>query len=222
MLRGALSHERLDSYRQDGGETDLDLLARYAWNMGLCEALYPLLQGLEIALRNSIHSAVADGTGNEWWIDSAASILKPEEQLLVDAAKQKLLKQRKPVEVGRVIAELSFGFWTSLLNTKYEQILWPRFLKGAFPAMPRAIRTRKDISRALNSIRQLRNRVFHHEPIWGIPSLDKRHDEVLESLGWLSPALLETIRLLDRFPEVHGTGCESYRSRIEAYMKTLA
>jgi hypothetical protein len=29
------------------------MLATYLWNRALCEALYPALQGLEVALRNS-------------------------------------------------------------------------------------------------------------------------------------------------------------------------
>lgn len=34
-----------------------ELVARYLWNMALCEALYPSLHAIELALRNTISSA---------------------------------------------------------------------------------------------------------------------------------------------------------------------
>jgi len=53
-LEAILAPERLDAYRQDG-VPPATTLARYLWNMALCESLYPPLQMAEIALRNSLH-----------------------------------------------------------------------------------------------------------------------------------------------------------------------
>jgi hypothetical protein len=53
----------------------------------------------------------------------------------------------------------------------------------------------------LSSIRTLRNRIAHHEPIinW---SLDKRHAEILQLTEWLSPAAAAWCREMDRFDQV--------------------
>ncbi|WP_177420368.1 Abi family protein [endosymbiont of Lamellibrachia barhami] len=77
-----------------------------------------------------------------------------------------LSRQHKVLNPGRIIAELNFGFWSSMLDKCYEQVLWPQLIKTAFPYMPRKIRTRKVLSQQFHKIRQLRNRIFHHEPIW--------------------------------------------------------
>lgn len=45
-----LSEDRLRGYGRPG-EPCRETLAKYLWNMSVCEALYPSLQALEIALR---------------------------------------------------------------------------------------------------------------------------------------------------------------------------
>ncbi|MFQ3241345.1 MAG: hypothetical protein ACI9JZ_001029 [Lentimonas sp.] len=52
-LEHALAPERIDAYRQDGANQPITM-ARYLWNMALCEPLYPTLQIAEVALRNSL------------------------------------------------------------------------------------------------------------------------------------------------------------------------
>jgi len=58
-LRDTISSPRLDACRRLPSDDDLTLLGRYAWNVALSEALYPILQSLEIALRNGIHRSAA-------------------------------------------------------------------------------------------------------------------------------------------------------------------
>jgi hypothetical protein len=49
-----LSVERFQRYSK-GQEGLVPPLARYLWNVRLCEALYPTLNCVEIGIRNSIH-----------------------------------------------------------------------------------------------------------------------------------------------------------------------
>lgn len=42
---------------------------------------------------------------------------------MVSQAKNTLAVKRKPPDPGRRVAELSFGFWTALLDRRYEQVL---------------------------------------------------------------------------------------------------
>jgi hypothetical protein len=220
LLRKAISHERLEAYRQRGTNgDDLNLFAHYAWNVALCESLYPTLQGLEVALRNSINDAATTAYRKELWYDDSRVIPHPREQEAVRKAKDTLIREGKPHEAGRIIAELNFGFWTSLFDVRYEQILWPRLLKAVFPFMPRTIRTRKTLSKRLHRIRHLRNRVFHHEPIWYWRDLIQQHDELREAIGWINPAMLEMIGLLDRFTDVYRRGVESNEEKLRALMQ---
>jgi hypothetical protein len=57
----------------------------------------------------------------------------------------------------------------------------------------------------------LRNRVFHHEPIWYWRDLAQQHAQLLETINWINPAMRSLIGVLDRFPGVHAataTLCE--------------
>lgn len=132
LLREGISHERLEAYRRDSNEADIELMARYLWNIALCESLYPVLQNLEITLRNSIHQSATTYFKNNFWFDNPA-ILNTQQQSSVAEAKDKLRRCGKTISDGRVIAELTFGFWTSLFNLYYEQILWTHLLKLTFP-----------------------------------------------------------------------------------------
>jgi hypothetical protein len=216
LLRRTISHERLEAYRQRGTDgSDLDLFAHYAWNIALCKGLYPALQGLEVALRNSIHDAATVAYQTELWFDNPRVIPHLREQEAIRKAKETLVRDRKPLEAGRIVAELSFGFWTSLLDVRYEQILWPRLLKSVFPFMPRPIRTRKTLSKRLHRIRHMRNRVFHHEPIWHWRDLAPQHGELWQAIEWINPAMLEMIKILDRFSEVYRQGIQPFEKALK-------
>lgn len=59
-LWSALSHPRLDlGFRASAAESERTVLARYLYNLALCEALYPVLHTLEIALRNSLDAVLS-------------------------------------------------------------------------------------------------------------------------------------------------------------------
>jgi hypothetical protein len=68
-VESALATERLGVYRQDNASHAI-ALARYLWNMALCETLYSPLQIVEIALRNAIHSALSNREGSDEWYNT--------------------------------------------------------------------------------------------------------------------------------------------------------
>jgi hypothetical protein len=213
-LRRAISHERLNSYRQRGSNSDYaELFAHYAWNMALSESLYTPLQCLEVSLRNSIHDAATAYFKTDTWLD-LPGILYPPEFNKVRDAKDTLLKNKKPLDAGRIIPELTFGFWTSLFDVRYEKILWPWLLKPVVPNMPRHIRIRKNLSKRLNRVRTLRNRIFHHEPIWHWRDLQDQHIETLEAISWVNPAMMIFVEQFDRFEEIYKNGIGEYRKII--------
>lgn len=220
-----LSRERLEGGYGGSEMSRPDVLTRYLWNMALCEALYPALQAVEVALRNTLFSAAEvlypfTGTpGHDQiacWLD-IPGILIGDEPKRVAAAKSRLRGVNIPPEPGRVVAELALGFWTALFDVRYEntRILWPRlFGQKIFAHAPRSKRSRKALSPLLNRIRLLRNRAFHHEPIWHWKDLRHQHALALDLIGWMSPALRETVEVLDRFDTVHSDGLEPFRETV--------
>jgi len=214
-LRAVLSSDRIDAYRQSPADTDLDLLERYFWNMALSEALYPTLQALEVALRNNIHTAASRLYAAPDWLTRQPPPLHLPEQEQVIAAVGRLARSAKPVTSGRIVAELNLGFWTSLLDRRYEQRLWPQLLRDVFPNLPRRRRTRHTVSARLSELRRLRNRVFHHEPIWHWQNLPQLHRDLLEAVAWLDRAMADSIKLFDRFPAVYAQGRAPYRRQLE-------
>jgi hypothetical protein len=223
-----VSAERIGTYRR-GAADDEEVLARYLWNIALCEALYPSLHFLEVALRNVVFEAAtaaypsAGAAAVDCWLERPG-ILHADEARAVRAAAQRLSRRGKPCEAGRLVAELSFGFWTALFDVRYEQdrVLWPRlFAQKIFAHAPRQKRSRKALSPMLNRVRHLRNRAFHHEPIWHWSDLAEHHALALDLVGWMSPELRATVSAVDRFPRVHREGVGAFRRRVSTLVLRL-
>jgi len=74
-------------------------------------------------------------------------------------------------------------------------------LRLVFPRCPKSQRQRHTVSSALNQIRELRNRVFHHEQLlWLTPALIDLHAKGVEVIGWLDPKLPPWLAGHDRLP----------------------
>lgn len=198
-LSRAVSEERLAPYRQDAEDSLIVPFARYFWNMELGESLYPTLQTLEIALRNSLHEAISVDRGTVDWFEE---VLDPKDKPAFEEIKNRLSRHKIPLTAGQIVANSDLGFWIRLLNSRYENVLWPKLLRSSFPAMPNSIRTRRSLSKRLNRIRALRNRVFHFEPVWNDSSLAQKHEEIKETIAWINPSMLKAVSLFDRFPKV--------------------
>ncbi|WP_181321871.1 hypothetical protein [Trinickia symbiotica] len=76
----------------------------------------------------------------------------------------KIRQQSLAVSNGQVIAQLTLFFWKRLFSTEYESVLWRPVLKRVFP--DKTLR-RADVAVELERIYQTRNRIAHHEPVYG-------------------------------------------------------
>ena len=131
----------------------------------------------------------------------------------VATAKSQLARDRKVPDPNRVVAELSFGFWTGLFGRAYEGRIWPRLLRGVLPHMPRTVRVRSHAASRFHDLRHLRNRISHHEPIWKFRDLGRRYDAIVETIGWLEPALTSLIP--DDFHRILRSGPQAYEVPVE-------
>ena len=209
----AISSDRLRTYYSASSQSQFEAIGNYAWNIALCESLYPCLNGVEISLRNSLQRAAIQEFGGENWL---LNRLYPNESEPLKRNLNKLGRKDREVGEADLVANSTLGFWLSLFRSKYEQILWPKLLEPVFPNCPRGERTRRKMYARLDRIRQLRHRAFHHEPIWHWQDLEQRHQEILETIGWISPAMLEMTRLLDRFPSVYTMGPQPYIDELDS------
>jgi hypothetical protein len=214
-VQRAFSVERLDAYG-DSNVAPSVVLGRYLLNMALCESLYSPLQLCEVALRNSLHAHLSARCARPDWYDSASFALTPWAVEEVAKAKDKIAKSNRLVTPGRVVAELQFGFWTSLFEARYEERngYLPAGIKAVFPRMPKSLHSRKGIKRDLEAIRTLRNRVFHHERIVHFTDLDAQHTRILDVVGWIRPEVLELARALDRFSIIRREGLTPWLAKL--------
>lgn len=216
-----LSSDRLTRYRRPSDRHACDTLARYFWNVGLSEALYPSLQSAEVALRNGLHRAATQLFKTDLWFDLSRVPFDPFVRNEVASARGALFKRgkdgiRRPVTAGDIVAELNFGFWTSLTAVQYDRVLWPQLIPVAFPNLPAPQRKRSVLSGRFRAIKELRNRVFHHEPIWHWKDLEQRHDELLEAIGWMNSSWCQSLATMDRFPTVLKQGQKPYLPPLRA------
>lgn len=201
----AFSLKRLEKAYGFSGENLPQALACQAWNMQLCAALYPLLQIVEILLRNSIHQALSKHFNNEHWFRDP-SILQAEELVVVTKMLVSLEKPSKAQDPNYVVSELSFGFWVDLLSLPYQQTLWNSLLLKVFPHISNRNATRNIVFNRLSQIRKLRNRIFHHQQIWQLPALSKQKESILHVVSWIEPEVLAYCKSLDKFDEIYSAG----------------
>jgi hypothetical protein len=184
-----VSAERFNAYRVSPSESEAETIKRYLYNTELCSTFYIPLHIMEIGLRNTLNYSISQEYGVNWLTQG---ILHDREQNSVEEAIQNLKKRKEPCHTGKIIAELTFGFWASLLYQKYDApsfkiagkaVIWPYCIKETFPYMPKRDRTRKNAEKKIEGIRKFRNRIFHHEPIWKINLIEK-HNEILEVISW--------------------------------------
>lgn len=247
-IEAALSPARLRlAFRATAGEPGSITLARSLHNLALFEALYPVLQHLEIALRNSLDRVVSAhypastagtlGPGGlpaaGCWLDATPGLVGQWERAEIQRVKMKLMGAGKAVTPHRLIAGLSLGFWANLFTRAYEiapdssytvgaakkTALWPRHLRAVLPHLPRRFATRNHAYRSFKAIADLRNQVFHHRPIWRM-QLNALHVLATEAIGWISPDLKELTVGLDRFPKVVTSGLRPFEDQVASFLAT--
>lgn len=142
-----ISKDRLSPYLKHHKNNLDDAISHYKANVQISEAFYPYLSVLEIGLRNSINNQLNRRFRSEYWFDSS-EFIKFASRFQIDRiseAKSSILREKKEITAGRVVSELSFGFWTSLLDSRFERTLW-KSIRHSFPNCPKEIRKRKTMS----------------------------------------------------------------------------
>lgn len=183
-----------------------ECIGAYVWNKRVGAALFPLLQCLEVTLRNGVNNAASAHFTTAAWFDpltklaghdyfhsfmnqypqfrndfyrkgvSSGSrknkkIWTSRHENMLAQAKDKLSKASKPHHADAIVAELMLGFWVGMFEKNYHDLnaparLWPHLEPMVFPHLLPSERRHSDVHKKLLPIKELRNRVAHHEPVW--------------------------------------------------------
>lgn len=228
-----ISEPRMKSYRALTSDDSMAAnLGAYLWNKKMSAALYPLMQCLEVTLRNAIHNAASMHFETPDWFDRVTKhagdvmfisyikkhpdkrerfyrngistgqrkekkIWTSHHENMVATAKEKLENCGKRQAADAVIAELTFGFWVGIFERNYNDInsparLWPHLEPAVFPNLKPAERKASTILYQLKSIKDLRNRMAHYEPIWKHASVNN----VSSALTYLNNSIDQIVTLV--------------------------
>lgn len=175
-----LSAPRLGRYLAATGGDRARALRLYDWNARISAALLRDLAHFEVALRNAYDGALMAATPSRQthWTFASAAVFPPlyRTKRIAGGSTQRTDINRKPREIldaavaaaggraaspGKVVANLTFGFWRYLSSKAHEKSLWVPYLHTAFP--PKT--SRSDVDARVGRLHSLRNRVAHHEPL---------------------------------------------------------
>lgn len=176
--------------------TDHELYGTYVWSQLAGGSVYPLLQNLEITLRNAIDGEARRRFGDKWWdnpnfhcgrnITQTAfygKILRAIDNL-DDAWAKKRRKNKRPAYPlpqwthDQIVAATDFSAWHFILNNDFaapnsthnRNYLWPvstgRVFKMYNQVSKKEKNAREIIQRRVVEMREYRNRLSHNEPIW--------------------------------------------------------
>lgn len=183
-----LGPERLAPYRR-ACQGDLDrALLLYRWNSAVSAAFWEVLGHGEVVLRNAMHAELVrahrDRGDAGSWFDDPRWWLTPRARADVAEARRRAGSGAPP---GKVVAELSLGFWRYLLARRYAATLWP-ILRHAFPFLPRGATYARTLEQRVADLHHLRNRIAHHESLIDI-DLPGRLRRLEEVLGAINPSI---------------------------------
>ncbi|WP_305845232.1 Abi family protein [Photobacterium leiognathi] len=221
LLSGVIPSSRLHVYKKVfRTKNDIELHGVYVWTMKTASTLLPLMNALEIALRNAIHREASLKISNDWYDQLATKKRANWKQKKQDTSninfyvKEKDEKKTKALrKVSRgipseltvhdiIIADMNFGFWENLLRECFNvnrnpKALWPQCLKSVFPGFPPSLPlNNEDIRKKIEKIRDARNDISHHSPVWknknvkneadAINFINSTIDSIVDILSWIS------------------------------------
>lgn len=214
-----LSEARWETYRVEAARTGASAEGLYAWNTQIAGALFEVLGHLECALREAIDTRLRAWNaeqetrrfspgidpGPDWAVpDRAAAPLR---SLVSKPCREASRRVRRPGISGHddVVAQLSFGTWITLIpksvkNTESSQFrLWDESLMDAFPYLGGG--GPEYLYRRLARLRDLRNRIAHHENLLSV-NAESRLTDVLAILACIDQQLADHVAGVARVREV--------------------
>ena len=163
-LHRLLSPERMRPYLNVSAGSWESARRLYEWNVHLSSSVMGLTGMVEVFIRNALDAELtrlAESRGSQEWTCS----IKLDHKGLADLEKARSRSHQSTTH-GRVIAELTFGFWRYLVSHKYLTSLWIPALVKAFPHLDTdPAQARRQVETEIQQLHYLRNRAAHNEPL---------------------------------------------------------
>lgn len=198
-----MSPARMETYLRMANGSVASALDLYEWNGIVSAEFHRILGVVEVVLRNAIsdvfvsHEAVGDTSKN--WLLSPKIHLPARHRAQIEKVSADLVQRGDVLTLDAMIPELSFGFWRFLLTKRFASRYWPSTLRFAFPHVANV--ERPLLFERVGRLHRLRNRIAHHEPIFG-RRLDLDHRDCLLVLGAICPVTARWVESQSRVPEV--------------------
>lgn len=204
-----LSPPRFGVYLTAADSDRARALALYEWNTAMSAAVLHDLAHVEIALRNAYDRALtthAPPGAPHWtadpWTYFPAVTRRAANGALHDAnerPREQITRARsgagRTAPPGKVIAELTFGFWRYLSTSAHEVPLWRPYLHHGF--LPGT--SRRAVDGPMVRLHKLRNRVAHHEPLLA-QNLTQGYEDTRALAGLISPDLQAYVESVTSWP----------------------
>lgn len=196
-LPNVLSAPRFATYLRYADNDRTRALNLYQWNLQVSSALLVPLHVLEVALRNAIVDAIETVHGGTWpWTQGFRRSLPDPKPPAYNPARDLSKCASQQPTAGKVVAELKFAFWESMLTKRHQARLWDKNFFHVFPDAPRGVTSaqrRAELRVDVEEIRKLRNRIAHHEPIFP-RALQEDFDRILRCIRWRNAAAATWVR----------------------------
>jgi hypothetical protein len=205
VLQDLITAERLTSYL---GATEGNLqsaIALYDWNTLASAAVLATTAMVEVVVRNSLDRSLLTWAARRHdgrdWLDVAPLDGLGREDIRKARDRATRLEPYRAIR-GKVIAELSFGFWRYLIASRYLTALWIPGGHAAFSFGPRDLRTRRaEVERRMKNQLLVRNRAAHHEPIHR-RDLMRDFDDAVTLMSWVHPEAAAWARRRSQLPQL--------------------
>ena len=205
----ALTRERLSKYLARSRGDLNQALALYVWNQEVGAALTIILSQVEVCLRNRVAEALAGAFGAGWPRDARLRQNHLDVRKELEKAESRL---KKPIpSVGDIVAASDFNLWRELCKPAYAGVFWAKRIPLAFPHHTLPGKEREVLTvihYRVDLLLKLRNRIAHHEPIFGSnwdkigAKLADRHRDATELLNWMNADLAAWTLNRDNFQAV--------------------
>ena len=138
VVLDCLTNERLSSYLHAMRHDVEQAFHLYEWNMRAAASVLSLTSMAEVVVRNALDrelSVWADRRrhGAEWF---DVDVLDHRDRQDLQKERHRARSRRGEEVHGKVIAELSLGFWRYLVESRYFTALWVPATHAAFPTAP--------------------------------------------------------------------------------------
>lgn len=167
-LPAFISQPRFTRYLNACGNDVAGALRLYHWNAQVSAALLYPLHVLEVGLRNAVAAAVNAMYGGNWpWATSFTMSLPSPPRPNFSPRRELESVRNRHGTTGKVIADLKFAFWVSMFTSRHDGRLWDNQFCTEFSGWHGTAKAgRLRVYNVAESIRELRNRIAHHEPIF--------------------------------------------------------